>query len=37
MDRIPLIGFCAAILTAALLFMVWLLASDQAGTILSAQ
>jgi len=37
MDRVTVIGFCAAVLTAALLFMVWLLASDQAGTILSAQ
>jgi hypothetical protein len=37
MDRITLIGCCAAVLTAAILYMVWVLASDQAAVTLSPQ
>jgi len=37
MDRVTAIGICAAVVTAAILFMVWVLASDQAGVTLSAQ
>jgi len=37
MDRVTVIGFCAAVLTAAILLLIWFLAADQAGVTLSAQ
>jgi hypothetical protein len=37
MDRVTVIGFCAVVLTAAILVLVWIVASDQAATTLSAQ
>jgi hypothetical protein len=37
MDRITVIGVSAAVLTAAILLLVWLLASDQAAVTLSGQ
>ena len=37
MDRVTLIGFGAAVLTAGILVLLWILASDQAAVTLSAQ